>query len=88
MDHLNKHHNSKTQIIKYKDEKTNKELSYESFNYDNSPNEIIPLLINAINELKEKIIVLEKKNIILESKTVGNSFLTQIKNPKKPLLLS
>ena len=83
MDHLNKHHNSKTQIIKYKDEKTNKELSYESFNYDNSPNEIIPLLINAINELKERIIVLESKNPL-----VNTSFLTQIKNPKKPLTLT
>jgi hypothetical protein len=60
MDNLNKYHKSKSQVHKFKCEKTNKELTHESFNYDNTPSEFVPLLINAINELKERICSLER----------------------------
>lgn len=59
MDNLNKYHKSKSIVHKFKCEKTNKELTHESFNYDNTPSEFVPLLINAINELKERIMMLE-----------------------------
>ena len=67
MDNLNKYHSTKKQTMKYICEKTKKEIHHESFNYDNNPNEIIPLLINAINELQEKNNELQEKIILFLS---------------------
>jgi hypothetical protein len=65
MDNLNKYHKSKSQQHKIKCDKTNKELIHETFNYDNCPSETIPLLVNAINELRERIRMLENdRNVI------------------------
>lgn len=83
MDTLNKYHKSKSQVFKYKCEKTNKELTHESFQYDNCPSEFVPLLINAINELKERIMMLENDRNI-QPKTVE---LPPTSTKKKPIIL-
>ena len=90
MDTLNKYHKSKSQVFKFKCEKTNKELTNESFQYDNCPSEFVPLLINAINELKERIGVLENK--ITEKSISDTSAISSMSSgtslkQKKPLNL-
>jgi hypothetical protein len=77
MDQLNKHHKSKTQNNKYKCDKTNKELTYETYHYDNTPQEFVPLLINAINELKERISILENKLVMGTESKID----TKVKKP-------
>ncbi len=57
IEQLNNHHKSKTQMNKYKCEKTNKEITYQSYLYDD---ETTPLIIKAIIELNERISSLEK----------------------------
>jgi hypothetical protein len=95
MDNLNKYHKSKSQQHKIKCDKTNKELIHETFNYDNCPSETIPLLVNAINELRERITMLENDTDIRRNPIFGG--IPVIKptvpskeqiNKKKPLNLS
>ena len=67
MDTLIKYHQDHTVQEKYKCEKTNNNIIKELYHYDNDS---IPILINAIIELKERICCLEKdreKSIELSS---------------------
>ena len=82
MERLIEHHKSKTTIHKYKCDKTNLLKHTESYDYDT---ETIPLLINAINELKERIGVLENK--ITEKSIELSSTMSTVSKGKKPLNL-
>ena len=57
MDTLIKYHQDHTVQEKYNCEKTNNNIIKELYHYDNDS---IPILINAIIELKERICCLEK----------------------------
>ena len=82
MDTLIKYHQDHTVQEKYKCEKTNNNIIKELYHYDNDS---IPMLINAIFELKERICCLEKdskdreKSIELSTSTIKG---------KKPLPLN
>jgi hypothetical protein len=88
MDNLNKYHQTKTTSHKFKCEKTNNEITHESFNYDNCPSEFVPLLVNAIKELQERIGILESKiGKLGDNIEVSRNVTTNTLVRKKPLIL-